>query len=198
MTQREWIISAASLLLIALIGFGIYTHYQKAKRTIGEAYAQKADEMAKAHTRLAADSDANITNLQAQSKAQQKTVDQLTTERAALLKKLAAAKQGTPTVPPPGDGIVAPPDERDAVIAKDAELIDAQTKMIESQKLVIAQSDVSITQWRAAFQAEQKRATGLQIALDAQKALNKADKWIYRAQGFAIGIGGGYIAGHTR
>ena len=195
MTQREWIVTAIASLLTVGISLGIYTSYEKSKLAISEAYSAKEHAMAQEHAKLAAESNDKLIDLQKIAIEHQKVADisqkqvaSLKVERAELLRKLAEAP--------------LPSDERDVIIAKDAEVIGALDKqvadqkvVIADQKLVIAQSVVSIAQWQAAFQDEQRSRVGLQVALDAQKALNKSEKWIYRAQGLAIGIGGGYIAG---
>ena len=87
------------------------------------------------------------------------------------------------------------PDDRDALIAKDQEVITALTKVVEDQGTEISQLTISRDQWKASSEAEHRAVVGLQIALDAQKVVSKSDKWIGRVEGFAIGIGAGYVAG---
>ena len=195
MTKREWIIIVVACLLAAGIGVGIYRTYEKAKLNISEAYSAKEDAMARDHAQKASEANDRILELQKVATEHQKVADaasrsvaSLKVERDALLKKLADAP--------------LPSDERDVIIAKDAEVIAAMDKQVTSQAAVIAdqkqvidQSIVSIAHWQAAYQDEARSRAGLQIALDAQKAINKSSMWIYRGQGFAIGVGTGAVAG---
>ena len=164
-----------------------------------EQQANEAHGAADAHQTQAKDSDKLVTDLQARVASAASDVDRLTAERVRLLRALEAKVPPVPSYP---DHAVAPPaqpgpvaDERDAVIAKDAELIQAQQVVISDQAAVIGTLIVSRDAWKATAEARQRDAAGLRIALDAQKSVAASGKWLGRVQGFAIGLGAGYVAG---
>jgi len=164
--------------------------------------AAEANGAASAHQTSAQASDAKVADLEARVESAVQDVGRHKAERAALLRKLAAK---VPPVPSDPDHTVAPPtqpspvvDVRDQLIAKDAEVIQAQGKQIEDQAVVIGALTVSRDMWKATAEARTREAAGLRIALDAQKSVASSGKWVGRIQGFAIGIGAGYVAGRLR
>jgi len=86
---------------------------------------------------------------------------------------------------------------RDA-LAAERELSAAQDAQIGALKAAYADEQRRSAEYKAAFEAERRRATGLEIALAAQKHVSGADKWLGRVQGFAVGIGAGYVAGRVK
>lgn len=156
---------------------------------------------ANAHASQAKASDAAVEDLKAKLEASKADLGRLTLERGALLRKLAAAKQDgrDQAVPVAGHKApVAPVSVDLQVIAKDAEVIEAQAKVIKGYEAEVVTLTASRDQWKAAFEAERKRATGLEIALDAQKHVASSGKWAGRLQGLAIGLGAGFVAGRLR
>lgn len=158
---------------------------------------------ASAHASQAQASDAVVTDLQAKLEAAKADLGRLSAERGALLRKLAAAKQDghDSALPVAGDETPAAPVSVDLsaqVIAKDAEVIEAQAKVIKGYEVQVVTLTVSRDQWKAAFEAERRRAAGLEIALDAQKHVASNGKWMGRAQGFVFGLGAGFVAGRVR
>ena len=86
----------------------------------------------------------------------------------------------------------------DAQLADQAELIDAQGRLIDALKLQVTDLTTARDHWKGAFQAERDRSLQLEIALEAQKAMTRGALWRGRFQGIAIGLGAGYVAGRTR
>lgn len=158
---------------------------------------------ANAHAGQAQASDAIVADLQAKLEASKADLGRLSAERSALLRKLAAAKQdgGDPHGPAADPQTPVAPVSDDlhlAVIAKDAEVIEAQANFIKGQEAQISALVISRDEWKSAFEAERKRATGLEIALDAQKHLNKSGRWLGRLEGLAVGLGAGFTVGRLR
>lgn len=167
-----------------------------------EQQANAAHGAADAHQTQAQASDKLVADLQARVASAAQDMDRLQAERAALLRKLAATVPTVPSHPDnaPAVGPVPGPvvDVRDQVIAKDAELIQAQSKVISDQAEVIGTLVVSRDAWKATAEARQREAAGLRIALDAQRSVATSSRWLGRVQGFAIGLGAGFVAGRLR
>ena len=108
---------------------------------------------ANAHQAQAQTSDAAYEDLKAKVDGQKQDLDRLNTERNALLRRLAAKPLPNPNHADhiPGsdalDALEAAIDVRDEVIAKDAEVIQAQAYFIEAQKSEIAALVVSRDEW---------------------------------------------------
>ena len=174
----------------------------KGKVNQGVQQANEAHGAANANQSQAQASDKLVADLQARVESAAQDMDRLTKERAALLRKLEAkvppvssnSDHAAPVATQPGP--VA--DERDAVIAKDSELIQAQQVVISDQAAVIGTLIVSRDAWKATAEQRQREAAGLRIALDAQKSVANSGKWMGRVQGFAIGLGAGYVTGRIR
>ncbi len=174
----------------------------KGKVNQGVQQANEAHGAANANQSQAQASDKLVADLQARVESAAQDMDRLTKERAALLRKLEAKVPPVPSDPDHAVAVAPQPgpvaDERDAVIAKDAELIQAQQVVISDQAAVIGTLIVSRDAWKATAEARQREAAGLRIALDAQKSVAASSKWLGRVQGFAIGLGAGYVTGRLR
>lgn len=76
-----------------------------------------------------------------------------------------------------------------------ADLVAAQDVLIVELKAALADEHKRSESYRLAFEAERRRAAGLQIALDAQKHVQSASKWRGRVEGFVVGAALGYVGG---
>lgn len=118
------------------------------------------------------------------------------------LRRLLASKPSIPVPDPAGASApIVPavsPDGRDEVIAAQVVLIAAQDGQIKGLKLALGDESRRSSEWKAAFEAERKRAAGLEIALDAQKHIAASGRWRGRLEGLAVGLGAGLIAGRLR
>ena len=173
---------------------GVESYFAHKVSSKAETVAKVDEKKAQDHADQAAIIDARLPAIQDQLDNAKEALAKLSSEREVLLKKLAESKKVLPSLPQVTTPTVTT-DPRDEVIVSDA-------KVIENQKLVIAQQDSKIVllttsrdEWKAAFNDEQRRATGLQIALDAQKRVSVSGKWVWRLQGLAVGFGAGYVAG---
>lgn len=205
MTPRLSHILLGALLAVGLLGAvaGASSCYHK-KGSQAEHQAAIHQGEANAHAGQAQASDAAVADLQAKLEASKADLGRLSAERSSLLRKLADAKQDSGNQAGSASGSVETPvtpvsdDLHVAVIAKDAEVIEAQANFIKGQEAQISALVVSRDEWKAAFEAERKRAAGLEITLDAQKHVNKTGRWIGRLEGLAVGLGAGYVAGRLR
>ena len=163
------------------------------------ANANTAHGAASANQTQAQESDKVVSDLQARVARTAQDVDRLTAERVRLLRALAAQVPHVPSNPDPAPAPTTQPgpvvDVRDQVIAKDAELIQAQQVVISDQAAVIGTLIISRDAWKATASAREREAAQLRIALDAMKTVQSSGKWLGRVQGFAIGLGAGYVAG---
>jgi len=185
-----------ALVVVALgaSAFGIES-CGKGKVQQGTIQAAEAHGAADAHQQQAQASDAQVEDLKAKVQSQNAKVGRLLAERTALLARLDHADHVPVDPVPPGEPVR---DDRDAVIAKDAEVIAAQGKQIDDQGILLDQIATSRDAWKLTAEERAREAAGLRIALDAQKSVANSGKWVGRFQGFAIGLGAGYVAGRLK
>ena len=185
--------AVAVIVLFGAVAIGL-DHYKK-KETIGETISHIEQGAADAHVTQAKASDPKVKDLETKLLAQTKDLDRLKAERVAMLAHLAAISPSSSNSANQSAGSGTMGDDvgsLQAVVEKDAEVIKAQDDQVGQQMEIIRQLTVSRDQWKASYESEHKALVGLQIALDAQKVVSKMDKWIYRGQGFAVGLVGGY------
>ena len=119
-------LGAILLVLVALAGVDSCRRHQGAS---SETQAAIHQGEANAHQTQAGEADAKVQDLQAKLEDQKQGLDRLTKERDVLLRKLAAkpVPHVDPSDPVPGpvalEAALSAISERDAVIAKDAEVI---------------------------------------------------------------------------
>jgi len=197
--------AALGLALIVGVVFSAALGSQSCDRgKVAQATIQAAEAhgAANAHQSQAQASDAQVADLEARVESAAQDVGRLKAERDALLRKLAAKVPPVPRNPDPAPAAVPEPspvvDVRDQVIAKDAEVIAAQGKQIDDQGILLDQIATSRDAWKSTAEDRAREAAGLRIALDAQKSVANSGKWVGRFQGFAIGLGAGYVAGRLR
>jgi len=194
---RDILIGVVAVIIIfGAIALGL-DHYKK-KEKAGETISHIEQGVADAHVAQAQASDPKVADLEAKVASQAKDLGRLKTERLALLAHLATVSTSDHDSANPNSGTGILDDDIVAlkdVVSKDAEVIKSQDDQISQQGDVIKQLTISRDQWKGAYEAEHRALVGLQIALDAQKVVNKMDKWIYRGQGLAVGLVGGYAYG---
>ena len=152
--------------------------------------AQAQHEQAVIHAAQGGSHDQEAQTLQAKIAADAQLV--------AQLRRQLARAHAVPVQPPPTPGapdpqpVVAPdppvPDSRDA-------LIQAQDQQIQDQAAEITTLTLSRDSWHAAYDAEARSSTARRLAMDAQMAAMKAERWKGRFEGLAVGLGAGFVAG---
>ena len=198
MTPRLSHIVAGAILAIGVVIGALIGIAHVAQKISGkaEASAKIEEKKADAHADAVKVSDKQVEDIKTKLDIAQTNLDRLTSERDALLRKIKQPPSPGPVALPTLPAIPSDtPDVRDAVIAKDAEVIASQKSVIEQQDAEIKGLVTSRDQWEAAYSDEKRSNVGLQIALDAQKVVSSSNKWVYRAQGLVIGFGVGYVAG---
>lgn len=192
----------AVILAIGAIAWGLDA-YHKRHATKDEAQAQVFKGEANATQSQAQAKDKAYEDLKAEHEAAKADLDRLSSERSKLLAKLAAQKpnsgnQGVSnpgTVPPSTTALSDDLASRDAVIAKDSELITAQAKVIEDQKSEIVILTDARDQWKATADLRNQQAMAQEAATEAWKKAVTASRWQGRVEGFAVGAIVGYLGG---
>lgn len=184
MTKPGDAILGLALIIVALgaSAFGIES-CGRHKVEQGTTQAVAAQAQAQVHQAQAEQSDGKVEALKAQLVSVQGQVAKARRERDEALAR-----------PLP----VPPPPEVVQILVKDTALIEAQDKQIQEQVAVIGQLTVSRDEWKATAEAERRRAAGLEIALEGQKAASKGGRVVGTLQGVAIGFGVGFLAGRWK
>lgn len=164
--------------------------------------AAKAEGAAQAHAGVAKGLDAQAEGAGKASETAGQTVE-IARKRLQELRKPRPAAVVLPSPETPAPGPVLPslppvpevPDNRDAVIAQQDVLIQAQDneiKALKAEKLLLISSR---DQWKAAFESENQRAIKLQMALKAAEGVAQANLMKGRIQGFFVGVATGGLGG---
>ena len=201
MTPRLSHLVAGAILAIGVVFGALIGIAHVAQKISGkaESSAKIEEKKSDANADAAKVSDKQVEDIKTKLDIAKANLDRLTSERDALLRKIKQPPSPGPVALPPLPAIPSDnPDVRDAVIAKDAEVIASQKSVIEQQDAEIKGLVTSRDQWKAAYSDEKRSNVGLQIALDAQKVVSSSNKWVYRAQGLVIGFGAGYIGGRVK
>lgn len=188
--RLHWPFAAVALLLaiwVLIVMRGCSAQRQVARDVV---QAQAQHEQAVIHAAQGASHDQEAQTLQAKIAADAQLVAQL---RRQLARQNAAP---VPVPPAPGapdpQPVVAPdspvPDSRDA-------LIQAQDQQIQDQAAEITTLTLSRDSWHAAYDSEAMASTARRLAMDAQMAAMKAERWKGRFEGLAVGLGAGFVAG---
>ena len=182
------------LILAILAGLASYGAHKKKTGQGSQVIAAEAKGEANAHQAQAQASDKALQDLQAKHLETQEALGRLTSERVALLKRLESERQARLDAESAHPAAVEPvPDVRDAVIAKDAEVIAAQAVVIGQKDAEIVQLTTSRDEWKATAEARERQALAQESATKAWKQAVTSSKWVGRAQGFAAGVAIGYI-----
>lgn len=170
---------------------------RKHQGTQAEHNAAVASGEANAHQHNAEAQDAALSDLQTKLKAREADLDQLNAERDGLLRKLAAKPK--PNADPAGGPTVGSDDSAleaaEAVIAKDAEVIQAQDLLIKNQSESILVLTKARDEWRATAEARERQALAQEAATRAWKDAVTTSRWRGRVEGFAAGVALGYVGG---
>jgi len=184
------------LILAILAGLAGYNSCRKTQGSAAEVQANIAKGEANAHQSQAQASDAVVSDLQAKHLETKKALDRLTNERVALLKRLDVERQARLDAESAHPATIEPiPDVRDAVIAKDAEVIAAQTVVIGQKDAEIVQLTTSRNEWKATAEARERQALAQEAATKAWKQAVTSSRWQGRIEGFAAGAALGFLGG---
>ena len=193
-TPFKWVAITVGCLALAWMGLSVRSCAKGNTMTAQTAIAdQHATSAAVAHAQEEAygqEAQAQKPTLQSDSTA----VDRLRSERDKLKAELARINS-QPVQPPDAAQPVDNPPDLAPLVAKDEELIGALTKENTDLKAHVVTLNLQIGSLQVAFDEKSKEAVAIRIALEAQVAANKAERWRGRIEGFVVGIGAGYVAG---
>jgi hypothetical protein len=188
-TPLKWLAVAAGCLAVAYLAFAARgcakQHTATAQTQIADQHAQQAAIAAA----QGATHDQELTAEKAQREAAESKVARLNAELA----KLRFAHVSVPADPGTPDPQPIPANtDLVAVVAKQDEVIKAYVEEVASLKAENSTLVLSRDSWKLAYDEKSKEAVAIRIALEAQVAANKAERWKGRFEGFAFGIGAGY------
>ena len=191
MTLRDLGIFALAVLVI-VAGLGIYVVRKNDQVSESERNAAIHAAKADALVSIGRQKDVQIASRASDLSKAEKDIQRLRADYARLRQHRESLAQFGTSVP-----AVGLPDDAsgDPCLAAADELINAQGRLIEEQKAQILDLTASRDAWKGAFEEEHQRSVELQLALDAQRHAAKSVKWLGRIQGFAIGVGAGYVGG---
>lgn len=204
------ILAAALGLALVIGGLGALAGLDSCRKHQGEAgehNASVASGEAITHEHAAQAQNPVIADLQAKLKALEADLGRLNAERGDLLRKLAAKPRPNPT----GNGVspVDPVGSDDsellsnsnelellrAVVAKDAEVIEAQEILIKNQSEQILVITKKSDEWEATAKARERQALAQEAATKAWRDAATTSRWRGRIEGFAAGVALGYVGG---
>lgn len=173
-----------------------------ARSCVGQHQATVAVQKADEHKAAAATDAAQGAAHDQEAAAQAPIVWKDAAEVARLRATLARLRQAPPAapVPPPAPGTpepqpVAPPVDLAAVVAQQDLLIAAQDKQLQDQAGQIKTLTLARDSWRLSAQESAAEAAQLRSALAAKEGVLKAQRWMGRIEGLAVGLGVGYVGG---
>lgn len=204
MSPRYALYSLCALVAALALAWGI-GDWQQGRGSQAEHNAAVAQGEANAHQSQAQAHDSEVANLQARLQAREADLGRLHAERDALLRKLAAKPK--PGADPVGDDLspIEPVGADDseiellrATVAKDAEVIEALEADSVVKDSLITEALRSRDEWKATAEARERQALAQEAATKAWKDAVVASKWRGRAEGFAVGLASGYVAGRLK
>lgn len=200
-TTNLWKAVGAAVLLFLLIwaGTSIFTSCRAKQANQHQQDSAMAHGQALEHAGVAQAIPQHAAEIQAakdQAKAAEAKAQTSEASAARARRERDAALAKLATKPP------TQPDERDDVIAKDRVLIEAQVTQIAglqqqvqagalySSKLELALSDETkrSSEWKAAFESEQKSRVAQEAATKAWKSAVTASEWKGGLKGAAVGV----------
>ena len=161
-----------------------------------QAEQQQAASLQKDQEAIGHDARSALLDQQAQAAVDPNAngeIERLRGEVARLRKATAApVVVPTPTPDPASVADLAP------LVAKLDELNAALTVQNDNLRKALDLEHHAYLEASAAYQDERKARAASEMALQAQLAAVKASRWQGRIEGFAIGVGSGYVAGRLK
>ena len=185
-------------LLLIVSGLWCASCVMSHKAAKAEEHAAQSHESAAIHAAQGAIHDQTAEAQAQEIKAAEREVERLRAEVARL--RRPAPKPDPQTIPPePSIPLpVQTPVDLAPVVAKLDELVKAQDHEISGLKAQVATITLARDSWKLAAQDSGREALQLRASLAAKDGLLKAERWKGRIEGFAVGLGSGYIAGRLK
>jgi hypothetical protein len=189
---RPAVIGAAVLLALVASAWGV--GYLQGARS-GQARSIEAEKQSQEHkgrADAAVEAARRAQADEAQARAQLADADAKAARAAEVVAKLRNR-------PVPDSGVVPPADpgplEPLGLIEALTEQVEAQQEQIRARNGLILSLEAQRDGWKQAHDERQRETVSLRLALEGQKAAVSGALWRGRAQGFAVGIASGYLAG---
>lgn len=195
--------------LAAILGFGVLgglaltiDSCHKSNGSQSEQTAATENGAANAHQTQAQASDALAQDLKAKLEGAKADVVRLNAERDVILRKLAAKPKPGPD--PVGDNQPSNPvctehlgliEQLEAVVAKDAEVIDGQSGLIAVQSGLIGTLTTSRDEWKLTAEHREKQALAQEAATREWKKAVTSSRWLGRGEGALVGAAIGLLGG---
>lgn len=196
-TLPKWIkptIAGVILITVGLYGRSCYLEH-KAKESASQA--AQHDQAGTNHAAQGAAYDSQAAAQNPTLQANNAEIQRLRMEVARLRKK-PPVPDPAPVPWNPAPNPVPPPVDLAPLVSKLDELNQALTKENADLKANILTLTAARDSWRSAAGEFQREAVSLRIAHEAQLSAIKAARWKGRIEGFAVGLGSGYIGGRLK
>ena len=180
------------------IMFGMWQGHRDNQAKAAQAQAEQHQSAAQIHQADAVKDDQAAADLQHQVQTGAATIVDLQREVARLRKASAQTHTETPK-PGANDPVDLPaPVDLAPLVAKQDELIQAQTVQIGTLTAQVLTLTNARDSWRSAASESQAEAVQLRAVVAAQQGLITGALWKGRIQGLAVGAAGGYISGRLK
>jgi hypothetical protein len=189
--ERRLILGIAAAFLLTLGGFAVWNSHKAHQVSAAVAQADQHHEVATAAAAQGAVYDAQASAQGPALLNDASTVAQLRAEVARL--RNAPRPPQDPTLPAPEP--VGPVVDLAPLVAEQDRLVEALSRENADLKTQVNTLTLARDSWKGSAQASAAEAVQLRSALAAQQGIAAANLWRGRIQGFAVGLGSGYIAG---
>ena len=176
---------------LALVVFGVDSCHRK-QGTAQELIANEAKGEASTH----ADTAAKVPDHARELQSAQDDVARARAEVERVSKLLVAyQRHAVPDPAGPSSPVLAPvdPDPRNSVIDAQGVLIEKLDGQVHELQLALTDEQKRASEFKAAFEAERRRAQAQELATEAWKQAVSTSKWRGRIEGFAAGVALGYV-----
>lgn len=186
----KWLIATLLCGLVVASGLWVRSCYLRHEAQQQAAQSDQHDQAGLIHAALG-----TLHDQQAEAKSPKLEADDA--EVARLRAEVARLRKAAPPTTPVMSEVQPLPPLVLLDNAKD-QLIDALTQENVDLKAALAERTAASASWKSAYGESQKALACLRIAHEAQLSAIRAERWKGRLEGFAVGIGTGYVVGGLR
>ena len=199
MLDRRGIILAAELAALSVVGLWSWSCHARHQAVTTSAQADQSHIQAVASAAKAQVYDQEAIDGQEKLDRDAATIARLKADlektkrasHASVPKPGASAPSGPPVLPE----VPTLPDGSTSIVAKQDAVIAALTQENQDLRTQAQALTLARDSWKAAYLKSEQEAGLRQMALQAQIAAVKAERWKGRLEGLAVGLGVGYVGG---